>query len=143
MHQKMSEKRARKLRAVPERYARLLLTAGDPKAEIGLLAWGAAKGAVFEAVEQLAGDGVKVRAVVPRLLLPFPVEQVERELEGMKVLHVVELTYSGQFYTYLRSVLRPELAARLVSHARAGGAPLGVREICGWIEPAAQAVAAD
>jgi len=143
MHQQMSEKRARKLRAVPERYARLLLTAGDPKAEIGLLAWGAAKGAVFEAVEQLAGDGVKVRAVVPRLLLPFPVEQVERELEGKKVLHVVELTYSGQFYTYLRSVLRPELAARLVSHARAGGAPLGVHEICGWIEPAAHAVAAD
>ena len=52
----MSEKRARKLEAAPQDYAHLTLTAGDPKADIGLLAWGAAKGAVLEAVEQLSAD---------------------------------------------------------------------------------------
>ena len=143
VHQKMSEKRARKLEAAPQDYAHLTLTAGDPKADIGLLAWGAAKGAVLEAVEQLSADGVKVRAVIPRLLMPFPLERVERELEGKKVVHVVELSFSGQFYTYLRSVLKPELAARLVRHSRAGAAPLGVGEICGFVQPAAQPIAAD
>ena len=143
VHQQMSEKRARKLERVPAQYARLMLTAGDPQAETAVMAWGAAKGAAFEAVEQLRAGGLKVRAVVPRLLSPFPVEQVERELEGRKVIHVVELSFSGQFYTYLRSQLRPELAARLVRHSRAGAAPLGVNEICRWLDPSVQAVAAD
>ncbi len=143
VHQRMSEKRAGKLRVVPARYAHLLLAAGDPRADVALVAWGAAKGAAFEAVDQLAAGGVKVRALVPRLLAPFPVEAVERELEGKKAIHVVELSFSGQFYTYLRSVLRPELAARLVRHSRAGAAPLGVHEIREWIQPTAQSIAAD
>jgi 2-oxoglutarate ferredoxin oxidoreductase subunit alpha len=143
VHQKMSEKRARKLEAVPKDYAHLTLVAGDPQADVALLAWGAAKGAVLEAVEVLGQGGVKVRAVIPRLLMPFPVERVERELAGKKVVHVVELSYSGQFYTYLRSVLKPELAARLVRHSRAGAAPLGVGEICGFVQPSAQPIAAD
>ena len=142
-HQTMSEKRARKLEAVPREYAHLTLVAGDPKADIAVLAWGAAKGAVLEAMDQLAAAGVRVRAVIPRLLMPFPIEQIERELEGKKVLHVVELSFSGQFYTYLRSMLRPELAARLVRHSRAGAAPLGVGEVRGFIEPSAQPIAAD
>jgi 2-oxoglutarate ferredoxin oxidoreductase subunit alpha len=142
-HQKMSAKRFGKLATVPEAYAHLTIVAGDPHADIGLLAWGASKGAVLEAVGVLGAAGVRVRAVIPRLLLPFPVGQIERALEGLRVLHVVELSYSGQFYTYLRSQLRPELAARLVSHPRAGGAPLGVNEICGHVAPRAQAAAAD
>ena len=143
LHQQMSEKRARKLAAVPRDYAHLTLVAGDPEADVALLAWGAAKGAALEAVEQLAAAGVKVRAVIPRLLMPFPLERIERELEGTKTIHVVELSFSGQFYTYLRSQLRPELAARLVRHSRAGAAPLGVIEICRWLDPSARAVAAD
>jgi 2-oxoglutarate ferredoxin oxidoreductase subunit alpha len=143
VHQQMSEKRARKLESVPRDYAHLTLVAGDPKAEIALLAWGATKGAALEAVDQLAAAGVKVRAVIPRLLMPFPLERVERELEGKKVIHVVELSFSGQFHTYLRSQLRPELAARLVRHSRAGAMPLGVNEICRWLDPSVQAVAAD
>jgi len=143
VHQKMSEKRSRKLEAVPQEYAHLTLTAGDPKADVAVLAWGAAKGATLEAVERLGAGGVKVRAVIPRLLMPFPLERIERELAGKKVIHVVELSFSGQFYTYLRSVLKPELAARLVRHSRAGAAPLGVGEICGYLQPSAQPIAAD
>ena len=143
VHQQMSEKRAHKLQSVPQKYAHLTLTAGDPKADVAVMAWGAAKGATLEAVERLAADRFAVRAVIPRLLAPFPIERVERELEGKKTIHVVELSFSGQFFTYLRSVLRPELAARLVRHSRAGAAPLGVNEVCGFIRPAAQAIAAD
>ena len=143
VHQKMSEKRAHKLEAVPQEYAHLTITAGDAKADTAVLAWGASKGAVLEAVEQLGAHGLKVRAVIPRLLMPFPLERIERELAGKKVIHVVELSFSGQFYTYLRSVLKPELAARLVRHSRAGAAPLGVGEICGYLQPSAQPIAAD
>lgn len=143
LHQQMSEKRFKKLASLPEAYAHLTIVSGDPHADTGILVWGAAKGAVLEAVESLAASGIRVRAVIPRLLLPFPVAQVERALEGLKVLHVFELAYSAQFYTYLRSQLRPELAARLVSHARAGGAPLGVNEIKRGVAASLQAAAAD
>jgi 2-oxoglutarate ferredoxin oxidoreductase subunit alpha len=142
-HQRMSEKRYRKLASIPDDYAYLTIVAGAPDADIGLLAWGASKGAVLEAVRDLGAMGVRVRAVIPRLLMPFPVEQVEAALEGLRELHVVELSYTGQFYTYLRSQLRPELAARLVRHARAGGSPLGVSEIRDFIVRPAQAAAAD
>jgi 2-oxoglutarate ferredoxin oxidoreductase subunit alpha len=142
-HQQMSEKRYRKLEGLAERYADLLITVGDPHADIGILAWGASKGAVVEAVETLGASGIRVRAVIPRLLMPFPVAQVERALEGLNVLHVFELSYSGQFYLYLRSLLRPDLAARLVGHGRAGGAPLGVQEVMKLVARAVQAAAAD
>jgi 2-oxoglutarate ferredoxin oxidoreductase subunit alpha len=139
----MSEKRYRKLASVPDRYAHLTLVAGDPHADVGILAWGASKGAVLEALDVLAASGIRARAVIPRLLMPFPGAQVERALEGLKVLHVFELSYSGQFCTYLKSQLRPDLAARLVGHARAGGSPLGVREITKLVAPSRQAAAAD
>jgi pyruvate/2-oxoacid:ferredoxin oxidoreductase alpha subunit len=142
-HQRMSEKRFRKLASVPEHYARLTLVAGDDHADLGVLAWGASKGAVLEALAELRAGGARVRAVIPRLLMPFPTAQIERALEDLATVHVFELSYSGQFYTYLRSQLRPELAARLVRHSRAGGAPLGVREIVRLVQAPAQAVAAD
>ncbi len=142
-HQQMSEKRARKLVGLAAQYAHMTLVAGDPHADVGVLAWGASTGAVLEAIGALGAKGMRVRAVIPRLLMPFPVAQVEAALEGLKVLHVIELSHSGQFYTYLRSQLRPELAARLVRHARAGGSPLAVSEVTSYVAPAAQAAAAD
>jgi len=98
---------------------------------------------VLEAVEVLGAAGIRARAVIPRLLMPFPAAQIERALEGLKTLHVFELSYSGQFHTYLRSQLRPELAARLVGHGRAGAAPLSVQEITKLVAPSLQAAAAD
>jgi len=142
-HQKMTEKRWKKLDAVAERYRHLTLVAGDPDAEIGIMAWGGCKGAVLEAVQQLRAQGVKVRAVVPRLLWPFPLQHVEPALEGLKTIHVVELSYSAQFHTFLRSQLRADLAGRLVRHARAGGAPMGANEVVAWVQGAGARAAAD
>jgi 2-oxoglutarate ferredoxin oxidoreductase subunit alpha len=143
VHQQMSEKRFHKLAGVPDQYAHLLITAGDPHADVGIVAWGASKGAVLEAVEVLGASGIRARAVIPRLLMPFPTAQVERALEGLKTLHVFELSFGQQFYTYLRSQLRPELSARLVGHGRAGAAPLSVQEITKLVAPSLQAAAAD
>ncbi|MEK7667523.1 MAG: 2-oxoacid:acceptor oxidoreductase subunit alpha [Gemmatimonadota bacterium] len=133
-HQKMTEKRWKKLDTVTARYGHLTVVAGDPDAELGIMAWGASKGAVLEAVEVLCAGGVKAKAVVPRLLWPLPLETIEPELERLTAIHVVELSYSGQLFTYLKSQLRADLAGRLVRHARAGGAPLGVSEVLAWVK---------
>jgi 2-oxoglutarate ferredoxin oxidoreductase subunit alpha len=142
-HQKMSEKRWKKLDTVAERYSHLTVVAGDPDAELGIMAWGACKGAVLEAVQVLCAGGVKAKAVVPRLLWPLPLATIEPELEGLKTIHVMELSYSGQFFMFLKSQLRADLAGRLVRHSRAGGAPLGVAEILEWVTAPLRRVAAD
>lgn len=142
-HQMMTEKRWKKLATVAERYPHLTVVAGERDADVGIMAWGACKGAVLEAVAALRERGVRARAVVPRLLAPFPTARVEAVLEGLRTIHVVELSYSAQFYTYLRSQLRAELAGRLVSHARAGGMPLGVHEVLSWVLGPGQRLAAD
>ena len=139
----MTEKRWQKLDSVADRYEHLTVVTGDPDAEIGIMAWGACKGAVLEAVRQLQGQGVKVRAVVPRLLWPFPLQHVEPALEGLKTIHVVELSYSAQFHTFLKSQLRAELGGRLVRHSRAGGSPLGANEVVAWVQGADRRAAAD
>ncbi len=142
-HQKMTEKRWKKLDTVAAHYPHLTVVAGAPDAEIGILAWGSCKGAALEAVAALQAGGVKARAVVPRLLWPFPVAGVETALAGLRAIHVVELSYSAQFYTFLKSQLSAAVAARLVRHARAGGAPLGVNEVLAWMGADGRRVAAD
>ena len=142
-HQKMTEKRWTKLDTVAERYRHLLVVSGAAGAEVGIMAWGACKGAVLEAVTKLEAAGVKARAVVPRLLWPFPVADVEAALEGLQTIHVVELSYSAQFHTFLKSQLSAEVAGRLVRHARAGGAPLGVDEVLAWVRAGGRRAAAD
>jgi pyruvate/2-oxoacid:ferredoxin oxidoreductase alpha subunit len=139
----MTEKRWTKLDSVAERYRHLTVVAGARDAEVGIMAWGTCKGAVLEAVARLEASGVKARAVVPRLLWPFPVADVEAALEGLRTIHVVELSYSAQFHTFLKSQLSAEVAGRLVRHARAGGAPLGVDEVLAWVGADGRRVAAD
>jgi hypothetical protein len=65
------------------------------------------------------------------------------QLQGLTTIHVVELSYSAQFHTFLRSQLRADLAGRLVRHSRAGGAPLGANEVVAWVRGAGALAAAD
>jgi len=140
-HVKMTEKRWGKLSSVPERYDHLTIVAGDADAEVGVVAWGQCKGVAIEAVEQLRASGLKAKAIVLRLLSPFPAARVERELERLKTVHVVEVSGSAQFYTYLRSQLRADLVAKLVRHGRAGAAPLSVHEVLAWVRGTDRAAA--
>ena len=142
-HERMTEKRWRKLETVAERYEHLMLVTGDPDAELAIVAWGTTKGAVFEAVERLRASGVRAKAVVPRLLWPFPLARMEAELASARTIHVVELSYSGQYHTFLKSQLSAALAGRLVRHARAGGSPLGVGEVLDWVRARVRRAAAD
>lgn len=141
-HQRMSEKRFRKLATLLDSYD-LTVVAGPGDAEIGIVAWGASTGAVMEAIALLGAEGIAVRGVFPRLLMPLPLRRLERELERLRTIHVIELSHSAQFYTYLRSRLRADIAARLVSTSRAGGAPLSVAEVRSVIQPVATPLAAD
>ncbi|MGE5620822.1 MAG: 2-oxoacid:acceptor oxidoreductase subunit alpha [Sphingomonadaceae bacterium] len=107
-HQKMTEKRFRKLETAvseappAERY-------GDRGAEVGVVTWGSTMGAVVEAVDLAAEKGIAVEAIAPRMLWPIPDHQVGEFIRGKRVVIVPEVNYSGQFAELLAARYRRDL----------------------------------
>ena len=68
------EKRERKLELAAAEIgaAEKLAVYGAADAAVTVVGWGSTKGAVLEAMEALAGEGIGVRLVQVRLLWPFP-----------------------------------------------------------------------
>jgi 2-oxoglutarate ferredoxin oxidoreductase subunit alpha len=127
LHERMNAKRYRKLRPIRDAYT-FHRRYGPEDAEIGILCWGSSKGAVREAVRRANARGQKVAAFVPQMLYPFPKKEFEAFLKGLKRVLVVELSYSAQFYKYLRTFLDlPD--ARTHVFKRSGGKNLGVGEV--------------
>jgi len=127
VHEKMNAKRYRKLRPVRDKYS-FFRTYGPEDADLGILCWGSCKGPVKEAVLRAAGRGEKVAAFVPQLLYPFPHHEFRRFLSGIRDIIIFELSYSAQFYKYLRTFLDlPEGHTYL--YKRSGGKNLTVGEV--------------
>jgi pyruvate/2-oxoacid:ferredoxin oxidoreductase alpha subunit len=78
-------------------------------------------------VTALEENGVKVGAMIPQLLHPFPIDAFNKFLAGKKKLIIAELSYRGQFLQFIRS--RCDIKAEVIHYARAGGKPFSVREI--------------
>jgi 2-oxoglutarate ferredoxin oxidoreductase subunit alpha len=132
VHEKMNAKRYRKLRQVRDKYS-FFRTYGPDDADVGILCWGSSKGPVKEAVLKANGRGQKVAAFVPQLLYPFPYHEFKKFLRGIQDIIIFELSYSAQFYKYLRTFLDlPEGHTYL--YKRSGGKNLTVGEVEDKIE---------
>jgi 2-oxoglutarate ferredoxin oxidoreductase subunit alpha len=126
-HEKMNEKRYRKLWEIRDRY-HSFRRYGPAEADLGVLCWGSSKGPVQEAVLAANARGEKVAAFVPQMIYPFPKQQFEEFLSQVRELLVVELSYTAQFYKYLRTFLNlPE--GRTHVFKRSGGKNLTVAEV--------------
>lgn len=127
LHERMNAKRYRKLWPIREQY-QFHRRYGPEDAEVGILCWGSSKGAVKEAVQRANARGEKVAAFVPQVLYPFPKKPFEAFLAGLKKVLVVEISYSAQFYKYLRTFLDlPQERTRVFK--RSGGKNLTVSEV--------------
>jgi 2-oxoglutarate/2-oxoacid ferredoxin oxidoreductase subunit alpha len=126
-HEKMNAKRYRKLWPIRDRY-HFFRRYGPAEADLGILCWGSSKGAVQEAVLAANARGNKVAAFVPQVLYPFPKRDFEEFLAQVGELLIVELSYTAQFYKYLRTFLSlPE--GRTHVFKRSGGKNLTVTEV--------------
>jgi len=95
---------------------------------VGILCWGSSKGPVKEAVLKANARGGRVAAFVPQVLYPFPKHEFEEFLKGIKEFIVMELSFSAQFYKYLRTFLElPEEHTHIFK--RSGGKNLTVTEV--------------
>jgi 2-oxoglutarate ferredoxin oxidoreductase subunit alpha len=126
-HEKMNAKRYRKLWPIRDRY-HFFRRYGPAEADLGILCWGSSKGAVQEAVLAANARGERIAAFVPRVLYPFPKRDFEEFLAQVGELLIVELSYTAQFYKYLRTFLSlPE--GRTHVFKRSGGKNLTVSEV--------------
>ena len=127
VHEQMNAKRYRKLRVVRDKYS-TFKRYGAENADLGVICWGSSKGPVKEAVLRANGRGDRVAAFVPQLLYPFPYYEFQEFLKSVHEVIVVELSYSAQFYKYLRTFLDlPE--GHTYVYKRSGGKNLTVGEV--------------
>ena len=104
VREQQMEKRMRKLetaaREIP--LEEKLQIYGDPEADFTVLSWGSNKGAIIEAIELLAEEGLAARLVQVRIMSPFPATELEEILATAKPLVGVEANFSGQLAQVLR-----------------------------------------
>jgi 2-oxoglutarate/2-oxoacid ferredoxin oxidoreductase subunit alpha len=125
-HEKMNNKRYRKLEALAAKY-RLFRRFGPAKADLGIICWGSTAGPVREALDRLNVGDLRVAAFVPQMIMPLPKKELEEFIASCSELLVIELSHSAQFYQYLRTQV--DLPKKTRVYARSGGKSLGVSEI--------------
>ena len=99
---RMVEKRARKFRDVLSQVAAPQLE-GPKDADVTLIGWGSTYGVIREAIEQLKPEGITVNHLHLKWIVPFHAQAVIDAVSRAKRTIVVENSYSGQFFRYLRS----------------------------------------
>jgi len=122
LHQRMSEKRFRKLEGIAIDTRDWVRTLGAPDAPRGIVAWGSTYGMLVEWVR----EHPEYRVFLPEMLHPFPLEALTAWRKGLRETCVVELSFQGQFHQYLSS-LTDMTGVR--SLARSGGLPMSMREL--------------
>ena len=116
-----------KMRPIRDRY-HYVRRYGPEKADVGILCWGSSKGPVKEAVLTANEQGKSVAALVPQVLYPFPTNEFDEFVASVHELVVIELSYSAQFYKYLRTFIDLP-SERLHLYKRSGGRNLMVSEV--------------
>ena len=134
-HEAMNRKRYSKLRAIRKDLT-FVRRYGPEDAEVGVIGWGSSKGAIKEAVLRAEECGMKVAALVPQIIYPIPHEIIDEFIKPLRRVIVVELSYSGQFYLYLKS--HYPMPEKLMLYKRSGPKLLSVEEVFQQIHHAMQ-----
>jgi len=131
-HQKMTDKRFRKLASAVADFPRVDVL-GDADAELGIVGWGSTLGAIREATERARAKGIRIASFYPRVLYPLPDGYLLDQLKDVKRLIVPEINSQGQFANLLEQRYRGEL----IRYNIYGGLPFRPGEILKKIEEVA------
>ena len=127
MHEKMSQKRIKKLEPLRE-WSNLVLEFGPTDAPVGAISWGSTVNVLREIQVRLANEGKHFRILAPTLLYPLPARILQTFVDEVDRLLVVEMSELGQFYHYLRMQLNlPE--EKVHTYYRSGGRVFSIGEI--------------
>lgn len=134
-HKRMMQKRARIVETARKHlvgWDSSVRRWGVANAKFGIMGWGSTRGAVREAMERLAAEGIEIEALYPHTLLPMPDQAVYEFLRGKKAILVPELNFTSQFARVLEHRYYKQLDARDIHvHmlAKEEGVPFKIQEI--------------
>jgi 2-oxoglutarate ferredoxin oxidoreductase subunit alpha len=94
--------------------------------DIVIISWGSTKGAILDAMDKLAAEGMDVKFIQVRLMHPFPSELVKSMLKGTKKVIDIEMNYTGQLGSLLRQRTGLEAHYQIVKY---NGRPMSLDEV--------------
>ena len=100
-------------------------THGDETPDIALIGFGSTYGPVREAVDRAREEGLSVGLFYPRVLGPFPVDQVKAFTANASRVLVPEVNFTGQ----LARIVRGECGLQVESHAKCDGLPFTAEDV--------------
>ncbi len=134
---KMMQKRMRKLEIASDEIpdSRKIGTFGPDTSDATVVSWGSTQGAILDAMEVLAGEGIRLNFIQVRLLNPFPTKLVADYLSNSKRRIIVENNYSAQLAGLVREHTGYEMDHRIVKF---DGRPFSQNELYESIKNALQ-----
>lgn len=94
--------------------------------DMTIISWGSTKGAILDAMEVLAAEGVKINFIQVRLLNPFPEKYVASMLEKTRLLIDIEMNYSAQLSKLIRENVKRDPDYYIVKY---NGRPMSSTEV--------------
>lgn len=138
VHKMMTEKRFRKLETATTQFSKAK-TYGSEDASIGIISWGSTSGPVFEAIDKAEKKGIKVQALYPRTLYPFPTEWIKDFIKNKDIVIVVEANYNAQFKsTIVERCTHINRGTEVLEFLKYDGTPFESEEILDEIEKVAK-----
>jgi len=71
--------------------------------ELAVITWGSLTATVREAIARARAEGMAVRLIAPRLLLPARLQEMAAALAGVTRALIIEQSHGAQFHKYLRA----------------------------------------
>jgi 2-oxoglutarate/2-oxoacid ferredoxin oxidoreductase subunit alpha len=122
----MMDKRMNKLdvalKEIPDEDKAVSYGSGDTV----IVSWGSTKGAILDAMDKLAAEGIKVRFVQIRLMSPFPSELVKSMLKDAKKVIDIEMNHTGQLAALVRQNILRDFDYQVVKY---NGRPMSLDEV--------------
>jgi len=122
----MMDKRMTKLdvaiKEIPDEDKAVAYGSGDTV----IISWGSTKGAILDAMDILAVEGMRVKYIQVRLMHPFPSELVKSMLKDAKTVIDIEMNYTGQLGSLVRQHTGLEANYHIVKY---NGRPMSLNEV--------------
>ena len=98
----------------------------DPSLALTVIGWGSTKGAILDAMDELAVEGNRLHFIQVRLMNPFPTALLERMLFNTKILVDIEMNHSSQLGSLVKQYLHRDSEFKIVKY---NGRPMSTSEI--------------
>ena len=132
MHQKMTEKRHKKLGLAFEVHKgfEIFKSDEDESFEIGVISWGSTEGPLREALESLRRENINIPLMQLKLLNPLPRQALFRFIESVEKIVIPEHNYLGQ----LAGMIEALTAKPVIRLNKVTGLPFNPSELVDFIQ---------